>query len=92
MNPHDFPGTLSSDLGKMIHSKQLDFLKTLTEIAKQGIEQGIFKPYRPEEMALAFHGLINGSVFLWIASGRKYSLKERIPGILDIFYSGVLES
>jgi len=92
MNHHDFPATLSSDLGKMIHSKQMDFLKTLTEIANQGIEQGIFRPLRPEEMALAFQGLINGSVFLWIASDRNYSLKERIPGILDIFYRGVLKS
>jgi AcrR family transcriptional regulator len=85
----DLDLALKNELGETIHVGQLDFLKNLTAIIQDGIAQGIFRPLRPEEMALTFIGLINGSAFMWMEGGRTYSIRERVPDILDIFYRGV---
>jgi AcrR family transcriptional regulator len=81
--------SLKDNLGEMIHNRQLQFLKITLEWIRDGIERGVFRPLRAEEMALAFMGLINGSILLWIESGRTYSLKERAHDVLEIFYRGV---
>ena len=88
-NRATFDVTLKENLGEIIHKRQIQFLKLTTELIQEGIKQGIFRPLRPEEMALALMGLVNGSIFFWIQSGRTYSLKERSRDILDIFYRGV---
>ncbi len=89
LNRQSFDWTLKEDLGEIIRAKHLEFIGTLSQILEEGIKEGIFKPFRPEEMALAFIGLINGSIFLWIEKGRKYSLRERKDVILEIFYHGI---
>jgi len=89
VNHTSFELTLKENLGEIIHKRQVQFLKLTTELIQEGIKQDIFRPLRPEEMALALMGLVNGSIFLWIQSGRTYSLKERSRDILDIFYRGV---
>jgi TetR/AcrR family transcriptional regulator len=92
LNRQSFDGNFKNNIGEFIHHKQEEFQRLLTDIIGEGIAAGEFKGFRPEEMALAFMGLINGSIFLWIDSGRPYSLKERAQGILNIFYQGVLKS
>lgn len=85
----DLDLTLKDELGETIHVMQLEFFKNLIGIIQEGIASGIFRALRPEEMALTFMGLINGSAFMWMEAGRAYSIRERVPDILDIFYRGV---
>jgi len=85
----DLDPALKDEMGETIHEMQLTFQKNLVAIIQDGINQGIFRPLRPEEMALTFMGLVNGSAFMWIESGRSYSIRERVPEILEIFYRGV---
>jgi TetR/AcrR family transcriptional regulator len=81
--------SLKDNIGEVIHNRQIQFLQTTLEWIREGIDKGVFRPFRAEEMALCFMGLINGSILMWIESGRTYSLKERSRDILDIFYRGV---
>jgi AcrR family transcriptional regulator len=85
----DLDPALKEKIGETIHEMQRNFLKNVTGIIQEGINQGIFRPLRPEEMALTFMGLVNGSAFMWIESGRSYSIRERVSDILEIFYRGV---
>jgi len=89
MNRSSLDMSLKEEFGETIHTKQIDFHKNLTEIIKQGIERGLFRALRPEEMAMTFQGLMNGSILVWMESGRTYPLKERVREIMDIFYRGV---
>ncbi len=88
MNQKEFDWALRADLGDMIRVRQFQFVEVMAGLIQQGIAEGVFRPLRPEQMALAFIGLINGSIIMWIESGRNYSLRERASEILDIFYKG----
>jgi len=88
----EFESSLHANLGEMIRTRQIQFLELMTQIVAQGISEGEFRRLRPENMALAFMGLINGSIIMWIESGRNYSLRERASEILDIFYKGAEKS
>jgi len=89
LNRQSFEVGLKDNLFQMVHLKHLQFIKTVKEIIEQGIKEREFKELRPEEMASALIGLVNGSIFLWLESGRKYSLRERIPELIEIFYRGI---
>lgn len=89
LSQQEFEHSLQANLGNVIRLRHLQFLQTVSAIIKQGSEKGIFKPLPAEAMSLALIGLINGSIILWIESNRAYSLKERAPEILEIFYTGV---
>ena len=89
LNRQSFEWNLKDELAEVIRAKHLEFISTLSRIMAEGVKQGIFKRFRPEEMALAFMGLINGSLFFWIESGRGYSLLNRKEQILEIFFQGV---
>jgi len=88
-NHKTFDSSLKDNLGAMINEKHILFLRILSEMIQQGIEAGVFRPLRPEEMALTFMGLVNGSILLWLESGRKYSIRERVPELMEIFRHGV---
>jgi len=89
LNRQSFEAGLKDNLFQILHLKHLQFVKTMKEIIEQGIKERELKELKPEEMASALIGLVNGSIFLWLESGRSYSLKERIPELLEIFYRGV---
>lgn len=89
LGQREFESSLHANLGEMIRGRQIQFLELMTRIVAQGIKEGSFRPLRPENMSLAFMGLINGSIIMWLEAGRNYSLKDRGPEVLEIFYRGV---
>jgi TetR/AcrR family transcriptional regulator len=89
LNRTTFDTSLKDSLSEVIFKRHQQFLAILIELMEEGMKQGVFKALHPEEMSLALLGLVNGSIFLWIQSGRGYSLKDRSQDVLEIFFHGV---
>jgi AcrR family transcriptional regulator len=83
-----FEWPMKGELAEVVRAKYLSFIAELVEVFKEGIAQGLFKNYEPEELALCFMGIMNSFIFLWIETEPKVRLREKKPVILDIFYQG----
>lgn len=64
-------------------------LQRLAEVFKRGSEKGIFKAIDPYDLALAFEGITNTFVALWIENPGAYSEAEKEKTIARIFFEGV---
>jgi len=80
-----FEWTVKEELGKGIHDKMVAYIKTLSQVIKQGIKEGEFKPIDPMDLAHALVGNINAFVFEWLISPQPYSLSSKQINILEVF-------
>jgi len=84
-----FEWTVKEELGKGIHDKMVAYIKTLSQVIKQGIKEGEFKPIDPMDLAHALVGIVNSFVFEWLISPQPYSLSSKMDTILEVFLRGV---
>jgi len=83
-----FEWTVKDDLGKGIHEKMVAYIDLLTQVMKQGIKDGAFKPKDPMDLAHALVGIVNSFVFEWLIAPRPYPLLSKVDTVLDIFLRG----
>jgi AcrR family transcriptional regulator len=83
-----FEWTVKEDLGKGIHEKMVAYIHLLTQVMKQGIKDGAFKPKDPMDLAHALVGIVNSFVFEWLIATRPYPLLSKVDTVLDIFLRG----
>ncbi len=76
------------EFSDVIHEKYLAFISEIVFIFRQGIEQGEFKSFKPEELGLVFISIVNSFIFLWANSEEEYLLTDNRDAILDLFYNG----
>ncbi len=83
-----FEWTLKDELGKGIHDKMVAFIKILTQVMKEGMKEGEFKPMDPTDLAHALVGIVNSFIFEWLISPKPYSLVSKRDVALEIFLKG----
>lgn len=64
-------------------------LKRLADVFRRGIEKGRFKEIDPDALALAFEGITNTFVALWLHEPDRYTAEEKERTIARIFFDGV---
>jgi len=72
----------------VIHDRYEHYLGAMVNLMRQGINEGLFKPLNPAELALIFMGIINTMLIIYVNSGESYNLKEKRAVILDVFLNG----
>ena len=83
-----FEWTLKDELGKGIHDKMVAYIKILTQVMKEGMKEGEFKPMDPTDLAHALVGIVNSFIFEWLISPKPYSLVSKRDVALEIFLKG----
>ena len=83
-----FEWTVKDDLGKGMHDKMVTYINLLTQVMKEGIEEGEFRPLNPMDMAHALVGIVNSFLFEWLISPEPYPLISKMEKILEIFLEG----
>jgi AcrR family transcriptional regulator len=83
-----FEWTIKDDLRKTIYKKMVAYNKILSEVIKQGVKEGEFKPMSPLDLTNALMGIVNSLVFEWLISSTPYSLNSKVDNILEIFLRG----
>lgn len=64
-------------------------VERLAEVFNRGIQKGLFKNLDPYDLAVAFEGITNTFIALWMKSPENYSDKEKEQTIARIFFDGV---
>jgi TetR/AcrR family transcriptional regulator len=84
-----FEWTVKDELGKGLHEKMVAYINVLTEVMRQGIKEGEFRPLNPLDLAHALVGVVNSFVFEWMISRESYPLISKWDTVLEIFLGGV---
>ncbi len=87
-----FEWTVKDDLGKSLHEKMVSYIDILSEVIRQGIRKGEFRPMDPKDLAHAFVGMVNSFVFEWLISRERYPLVSKLDIVLQIFLNGVQQT
>ena len=61
------------------------------EIFKTAISQGLIKDINVDKAISILTSMLNGLVYMWHAEGMKYSLTDKIPMVLKIFFTGTIK-
>ena len=58
---------------------------------KEAIAQGLIKNIDIETAISVLTSMLNGLIYMWQFEGRKYSLKDKAPVIIKIFFTGIIK-
>jgi len=58
---------------------------------KKAITQGLMKNIDIETAISVLTSMLNGLIYMWQFEGRKYSLKDKAPIIIKIFFTGIVK-
>ena len=73
-----FEWTVKSAFGERVWKRYLAQIDLVANLIKDGIKTGEFRKVNPKDTSLAFHGMLNSTIYLWILqAGPKESLVDK---------------
>ncbi|RMH35799.1 MAG: TetR/AcrR family transcriptional regulator [Nitrospirae bacterium] len=60
-----FEWTVKSAFGERIWKKYLDQITLVAAVIQDGISRGEFRDVDPQDASLAFHGMLNATMYMW---------------------------
>ena len=73
-----FEWTVKSAFGERVWKRYLAQIDLVANLIKEGIKTGEFRKVNPKDTSLAFHGMLNSTIYLWILqAGPKESLVDK---------------
>ena len=85
-----FEWTVKSAFGDRVWKRYLAQIQLVADLVREGIRRGEFRDIDPEDTSLAFHGMLNSTIYLWIlqASPTK-SLVAKGELLGSLFLNGI---
>jgi TetR/AcrR family fatty acid metabolism transcriptional regulator len=67
-------------------------INRMREIFKSAVKEGFIKDIDVDEIISLLTSMLNGLTYMWQVEGMRYSLVDKIPIILEVFFKGVINS
>jgi AcrR family transcriptional regulator len=85
-----FEWTVKSAFGDQVWKRYLAQIQLVADLVREGIRKGEFREIDPEDTSLAFHGMLNSTIYVWIlqASPTK-SLVAKGELLGSLFLNGI---
>ena len=85
-----FEWTVKSAFGDRVWKRYLAQIQLVADLVREGIRRGEFREIDPEDTSLAFHGMLNSTIYVWIlqASPTK-SLVAKGELLGSLFLNGI---
>src|SRR6266496_3256745 len=87
---HDFPA-LTGDNAESFRKRRRVYERRIEAVFQEGIKSGDFRPIDARLAVIAWLGMHNYT-YLWLRSGRRFSVKDVARSFADIFVRGVATS
>ncbi|WP_447969486.1 TetR/AcrR family transcriptional regulator [Nitrospira sp. M1] len=85
-----FEWTVKSAFGNRIWKCYLAQITLVADLVRQGIRQGELQQVDPEAVSLAFHGMLNSTMYVWVLqSNPKESLESKGKLLGNLFLNGI---
>ena len=85
-----FEWTVKSAFGERVWKRYLAQIDLVANLIKEGIRAGEFRKVNPKDISLAFHGMLNSTIYLWILqAGPKESLVDKGEWLGTLLLTGL---
>jgi AcrR family transcriptional regulator len=85
-----FEWTVKSAFGERVWKRYLAQIDLVAKLIKEGIKTGEFRKLNPKDTSLAFHGMLNSTIYLWILqAGPKESLVDKADWLSTLLLDGL---
>jgi AcrR family transcriptional regulator len=85
-----FEWTVKSAFGERVWKRYLAQIDLVAKLIKEGIKTGEFRKLDPKDTSLAFHGMLNSTIYLWILqAGPKESLVDKADWLSTLLLDGL---
>ena len=85
-----FEWTIKSAFGDRVWKRYLAQVQLVGDLVREGIRKGEFREIDPEDASLAFHGMLNSTIYVWILQAsptESLVAKEELLG--SLFLNGI---
>lgn len=73
-----FEWTMKSAFGERVWKHYLAQINLVANVIREGMKSGEFRKVHPKDTSLAFHGMLNSTIYLWVLqAGPKESLVDK---------------
>ena len=85
-----FEWTIKSAFGDRVWKRYLAQVQLVANLVREGIRKGEFRKIDPEDTSLAFHGMLNSTIYVWILQASPTeSLVAKGELLASLFLNGI---
>ena len=85
-----FEWTVKSAFGEGVWKRYLAQIDLVASLIKDGMKRGEFRKVNPKDISLAFHGMLNSTIYVWILQASpKESLVDKGEWLGTLFLGGI---
>jgi AcrR family transcriptional regulator len=85
-----FEWTVKSAFGERVWKHYLAQIDLVANLIREGIKAGEFRKVNPKDTSLAFHGMLNSTIYLWVLqAGPKESLVDKGQWLSTLLLDGL---
>ena len=79
---------MENKLKERLITKHFDYIRLISNVIKEGLQEGMFKEGSADDLSSALVGMVNIFAFNWILNRQQDSLRAKAPVIVDLFLNG----
>lgn len=79
---------MENKLKKQLITKHFSYIKLISDVIKEGLHEGVLKEGDADDLSSALLGMMNIFSFNWIFNQQQYSLRAKVPVIVNLFLNG----
>jgi len=80
--------TMEDKLKEQLITKHFAYIKLISDVIKEGINEGVLKESNADDLSSALVGMMNVFSFNWIFNQQQNSLSAKAPIIVNLFLNG----
>lgn len=85
-----FEWTMKSAFGERVWKHYLAQINLVANVIREGMKSGEFRKVHPKDTSLAFHGMLNSTIYLWVLqAGPKESLVDKGKWLSTLLLDGL---
>jgi hypothetical protein len=83
---------MNNQLKDQLISKHFAYIKLISDIIAEGIQEGVLKDGPADDLSTALVGMMNIFSFNWIYNQQQDALREKAPTIVSLFLNGATQT
>ena len=83
---------MNNQLKDQLISKHFAYIKLISDIITEGIQEGLLKDGPADDLSTALVGMMNVFSFNWIYNQQQDALREKAPTIVNLFLNGATQT
>ncbi len=84
--------SFSDRIGKKYFEHYYGNKSRVVQTFREGIKKGLIKRINIESAISILASILHGTIYTWHAENKRFNLKDRVPAICKVFFSGIIKN